>query len=94
MDHGWVRLPPMRDRMIGRRAVRSWTAGRREEGLSGLCDVCERAEFVGGKLGISTAHACGTEVEVVVPGACAYRRACAFDGANAAAGLAVAAELE
>jgi len=34
------------------------------------------------------------KVEVVVPVAYAYRRACAFDGADAAGGLAVAAQLE
>jgi signal transduction histidine kinase len=83
----------MRDRMIGRRAVRSYTA-RCPEGHYGLCDMRERAELVGGKLGIWSARACGTEGEVDVPGACAYRRACALDGAGAAAGLAVAAQLE
>jgi signal transduction histidine kinase len=80
-------------RAINRRAVRSCTAERRE-GYYGLCDMHERAEFVGGKLGIWSAHACATEVELVVPGACAYRWASAFDGADAAAGLAVAAQLE
>ena len=83
----------MRGRAIGPRAVRSCTAGCRE-GHYGLCDMRERAELVGGKLGISHARACGTEVEVVVPGACAYRRACALGGAGVAAGLAVAAQLE
>jgi hypothetical protein len=35
---------------------------------------------------------CPIEVEVVVPVAYAHRRAFAFDGADAAAGLAVAAQ--
>jgi ribosomal protein L37AE/L43A len=78
---------------IGRRVVRSCTAGCRD-GHYGLCDMCERAELVGGKLGIWSAHACGTEVKGVVRGAGACRRAGAFDGAGAAAGLAAAAQLE
>lgn len=57
-----------------------------------MCDMRERAELVSGKLGFRSADACGIEVEVLVPGACAYRRPCAFDGADAAAGLAVAAQ--
>jgi hypothetical protein len=91
LDHGWVHLPPMRSRAIGRRAVRSCTA-RCRAGHYGLCDVRERAELVSGKLGFRSADACGTEVEVLVPRACAYRRAYAFDGADAAAGFAVAAQ--